>query len=64
MRSPPPAGPNNLARHRQLFKGLTRYDTKRPHSWCRYLSPIANETRYTSYAGDRSVINPVSKNRG
>jgi len=29
--------------HRQAFKWLTRYNTKRRHSWCRYQSPIAYE---------------------
>ena len=33
---------------RQLFKWLTRYNTKRRHSWCRYQSPIAYETSYTA----------------
>ena len=33
---------------RQLFKWLTRYNTKRRHSWCRYQSPITYETGYTA----------------
>ena len=40
--------PDELTCRRQLFKWLTRYNTKRRHSWCRYLSPIAYETRYTA----------------
>lgn len=37
---------DGLACRRQLFKWLTRYNTKRRHSWCRYQSPIAYETAY------------------
>ena len=33
---------------RQVFKWLTRYNTKRRHSWCRYQSPIAYETSSTA----------------
>ena len=40
--------PDELTCRRQLFKWLTRYNTKRRHSWCRYQSPIAYETRYTA----------------
>ena len=40
--------PNELTCRRQVFKWLTRYNTKRRHSWCRYQSPIAYETRYTA----------------
>lgn len=39
---------DELACRRQLFKWLTRYNTKRRHSWCRYQSPIAYETSYTA----------------
>jgi transposase InsO family protein len=39
---------DELACRRQLFKWLTRYNTKRRHSWCRYQSPIAYETSYTT----------------
>jgi transposase InsO family protein len=35
--------PDELTCRRQLFRWLTRYNTKRRHSWCRYLSPIAYE---------------------
>lgn len=49
-RSPPDAScwPNELACRRQVFKWLTRYNTKRRHSWCRYQPPIAYETSYTA----------------
>jgi transposase InsO family protein len=40
--------PDELTCRRQVFKWLTRYNTKRRHSWCRYQSPIAYET--TGYA--------------
>lgn len=39
---------DELTCRRQLFKWLTRYNTKRRHSWCRYQSPIAYETAYTA----------------
>ena len=40
--------PDELTCRRQLFKWLTRYNTKRRHSWCHYQSPIAYETSYTA----------------
>ena len=39
---------DELTCRRQVFKWLTRYNTKRRHSWCRYQSPIAYETGYTA----------------
>ena len=36
--------PDPLTCHRQLFRWLTRYNTRRRHSWCGYRSPIAYET--------------------
>lgn len=39
---------DELACRRQLFKWLTRYNTRRRHSWCRYLSPIAYETGHAA----------------
>ena len=36
--------PDELTCRRQVFKWLTRYNTKRRHSWCRYQSPVAYET--------------------
>jgi transposase InsO family protein len=35
---------NELSCRRQVFKWLTRYNTKRRHSWCRYQTPISYET--------------------
>ena len=40
--------PDEHTCRRQLFKWLTRYNTKRRHSWCRYQSPIAYENNYTA----------------
>lgn len=40
--------PDELTCRRQVFKWLTRYNTKRRHSWCRYQSPIAYETSRTT----------------
>ena len=39
---------DELACRRQVFRWLTRYNTKRRHSWCRYQSPIAYETSSTA----------------
>ena len=39
---------DELTCRRQLFKWLTRYNTKRRHSWCRYTSPLAYESAYTA----------------
>lgn len=38
---------DNLACRRQVFKWVTRYNTKRRHSWCRYTSPLTFETSST-----------------
>lgn len=40
--------PDELTCRRQAFKWLTRYNTKRRHSWCRYQSPISYETGYAA----------------
>ena len=40
--------PDELDCRRQVFRWLTRYNTKRRHSWCRYLSPTAYETSSTA----------------
>lgn len=40
--------PDELTCRRQVFKWLTRYNTKRRHSWCHYKSPITYETGYTT----------------
>lgn len=39
---------DELTCRRQVFKWLTRYNTKRRHSWCRYTSPVAYETGFTA----------------
>jgi len=39
---------DELTCRRQVFRWLARYNTKRRHSWCRYTSPVAYETRYTA----------------
>lgn len=39
---------DELTCRRQVFKWLTRYNTKRRHSWCRYQSPADYETGYTA----------------
>lgn len=39
---------DELACRRQVFKWLTRYNTKRRHSWCHYQSPVAFETGYAA----------------
>ena len=44
--------PDELTCRRQVFKWLTRYNTKRRHSWCRYQPPAAYETRYTATLPD------------
>ena len=36
--------PDETTCRRQVFRWLTRYNTRRRHSWCRYQSPIAYET--------------------
>jgi transposase InsO family protein len=36
--------PDETACRRQVFRWLTRYNTRRRHSWCRYQSPVAYET--------------------
>ena len=40
--------PDELTCRREVFKWVTRYNTKRRHSWCRYQSPTAYETCYTA----------------
>ena len=47
------AGRRLLARRRspaaaQVFRWLTRYNTRRRHSWCGYQSPITYETSYAA----------------
>lgn len=40
--------PDDLTCRRQVFRWVTRYNTKRRHSWCKYKTPIAYETSYTA----------------
>ncbi len=40
--------PDELICRRQLFRWLTRYNTKRRHSWCRYQSPSTYEARWAA----------------
>ena len=40
--------PDELVCRRQVFKWLTRYNTKRRHSWCRYQSPSTYEARWAT----------------
>jgi transposase InsO family protein len=40
--------PDEATCRRQLFRWLTRYNTRRRHSWCNYMSPLAYETAYQS----------------
>jgi len=36
--------PDEITCRRQAFRWLTRYNTRRRHSWCRYQSPLDYET--------------------
>jgi transposase InsO family protein len=45
---------DQLTCRRQVFRWLTRYNTKRRHSWCRYQSPIAYET------GSATTLQPAA----
>ena len=38
---------DELTARRTMFRWLTRYNTKRRHSWCRYQSPNTYERTYT-----------------
>ena len=37
--------PDELTCRRQVFRWLVRYNTRRRHSWCGYLSPSTYEAR-------------------
>ena len=39
---------DELTCRRQVFKWLVRYNTKRRHSWCRYVPPVLYETGNTA----------------
>jgi transposase InsO family protein len=51
---------------REVFRWLARYNTKRRHSYCRYLSPVTYERTRTpaTLARSRLTTNPVSTTRG
>jgi transposase InsO family protein len=40
--------PDQATCRREVFRWLVRYNTRRRHSWCRYLSPTAYETAHAS----------------
>ena len=40
--------PQEITCRRELFRWLTRYNTRRRHSWCRYQTPVAYETGYAA----------------
>jgi transposase InsO family protein len=42
--------PDQVTCRRELFRWLTRYNTRRRHSWCRYLSPTAYEAAHAPHA--------------
>lgn len=42
---------DELTARRQVFRWLTRYNTQRRHSWCRYQSPNAYERNYAATLG-------------
>jgi len=42
------AWPDALTCRREVFKWLTRYNTRRRHSWCGYLSPNDYEATTTT----------------
>jgi transposase InsO family protein len=41
-----PTWPDQVTCRREVFRWLTRYNTRRRHSWCRYLSPTAYEAAH------------------
>ena len=43
---------DDLTCRRQTFRWLTRYNTRRRHSWCSYQTPNAHETAYTATLQD------------
>ncbi len=40
--------PDEATCRREVFRWLTRYNTKRRHSYCRYVSPVAYERTHTA----------------
>jgi transposase InsO family protein len=43
---------DELTCRRQVFRWLTRYNTRRRHSWCRYQTPNAYEAAHTATLQD------------
>lgn len=43
---------DQLTCRRQLFGWLHRYNNRRRHSWCGYLSPVAYETAHAATVPD------------
>ena len=43
-----PSWPDELVCRRELFRWLTRYNTRRRHSWCRYQTPNTYENAYAA----------------
>lgn len=43
---------DELTCRRQVFRWLTRYNTRRRHSWCRYQTPTTYEAAYTATLQD------------
>lgn len=43
---------DELSCRRQVFRWLTRYNTRRRHSWCGYQTPTAHEAAYTATLQD------------
>ena len=41
-----PTWPDELTCRREIFRWTTRYNTRRRHSWCGYLSPNAYEQQH------------------
>lgn len=52
-----------VACRREVFRWLTRCDTRRRHSWCRYRSPVDFETDIAATFPSAAESHPLSKNR-
>lgn len=53
--------PDQPTCRRELFAWLVRYNTRRRHSWCRYLSPTAYETAYeTAWTPSQAATLPTA----
>ena len=59
------AWPDEATCRREVFRWVTRYNTRRRHSCCGQQSPITYEQQLAATLPARRVINhPVSTNRG